>query len=267
MFFEGSTLPEPSTATVISFIILVFSCVICLVLIVAHAHKDLPSEKTSAIVRTIIPCCVVMTITTIVAYKGVLRNWDMIPPPPMILMCVFSTINAVVCFCTKCAGRVATGLPLWMLLGFQVFRLPVELFLRQGYVEGFVPVQLTYQGRNFDIVTAVVALALSVVARYKEKAGDDALPILMLWLYNVLGLGMLINVVTTAMLSMPTKFRVFTNEPAAIFITFPPFIWLPAVLVQMALGFHLLLFRRLLAGDYDDFEDSLTAEDELTAEE
>jgi hypothetical protein len=35
------------------------------------------------------------------------------------------------------------------------------------------------------------------------------------------------------------------NEPANVWVTRPPFVWLPAVLVLAALLGHLVLFRRL----------------------
>lgn len=43
------------------------------------------------------------------------------------------------------------------------------------------------------------------------------------------------------------------NEPANVWITWPPFVWLPAVLVPVALLGHLLLFRRLRVERADYF--------------
>jgi len=48
--------------------------------------------------------------------------------------------------------RFARGLPLTYLVGFQVFRFPLELAMHRAYVEGVMPVQMSYSGRNFDIV-------------------------------------------------------------------------------------------------------------------
>jgi hypothetical protein len=32
------------------------------------------------------------------------------------------------------------GVPLWALVGFQIFRLPLELLMHRAYVEGLLPV-------------------------------------------------------------------------------------------------------------------------------
>ena len=58
---------------------------------------------------------------------------------------------------------------------------------------------------------------------------------------------LLANIVTVAIFSMPTEFRVFMNEPANLFVAHVPYVWLPAVLVPAALLGHLLVFRWLWA--------------------
>jgi hypothetical protein len=63
--------------------------------------------------------------------------------------------------------------------------------------------------------------------------------------WNLIGLGLLVNVVTIAMLSAPTPFRVFLTEPATTIVTYAPYVWLPAFIVQAALFGHLLVFRWL----------------------
>jgi hypothetical protein len=50
---------------------------------------------------------------------------------------------------------------------------------------------------------------------------------------------------TVMILSTPTVFRLFPNEPSAAFIARFPAIWLPTVFFPAAWAGHLLLFRRL----------------------
>ena len=131
------------------------------------------------------------------------------------------------------------GLPL--LIGYQSFRILVECFLWWGHREGIVPVQMTWEGRNFDVLTGLAALPLAWLV-FAGKA-----PRLLIWMWNCLGLGLLINIVTIAVLSMPTPFRQFS--PANLFVAEAPFIWLPAFLVASALFGHLLVFRKLHSGN------------------
>jgi hypothetical protein len=48
-----------------------------------------------------------------------------------------------------------------------------------------------------------------------------------------------------AVLSAPTPLPVFCHEPANVWITTFPYVWLPAVMVPAAIFGHLLVFRCL----------------------
>jgi hypothetical protein len=62
--------------------------------------------------------------------------------------------------------------------------------------------------------------------------------------WNVLGFALLVNIVVVAVVSTPL-FRWFGDERVNIFVTYPPFVWLPAVLVTAALAGHVLVWRWL----------------------
>jgi hypothetical protein len=64
----------------------------------------------------------------------------------------------------------------------------------------------------------------------------------MLW--NVMGFVLLVNIVTVAIVSTPL-FRWFGDARLNTFITYVPFVWLPAVLVTAALMGHILVWRKL----------------------
>jgi hypothetical protein len=132
-------------------------------------------------------------------------------------------------------------LPLAALVGYQGFRVIVEVLMHRAYVEGLMPVQMSYSGRNFDIVTGITALALGGWL----VSGTPRRQLVLAW--NTLGLVLLANIVTVALLSAPTPMRVFMNEPANVWITRTPWVWLPAVMVFAALVGHVLVYRRLLA--------------------
>src|SRR5438093_66884 len=62
--------------------------------------------------------------------------------------------------------------------------------------------------------------------------------------WNLGGLALLVNIVTVAILSTPL-FRWFGDDKLNTWVTYPPFVWLPAVMVTAALIGHLLVFRWL----------------------
>ena len=125
------------------------------------------------------------------------------------------------------------------LIGFQFFRVPVAMFLRGMYQAGQVPMQMTYEGLNFDVFVGLTAPAMAWLV-WRGKVGSYAI-----WAWNAFGLILLAEAIVIAVLSMPTEFRVFTNEPPSTFATYAPYIWLPTVLAPAALLGHLLVLRWL----------------------
>ena len=105
-----------------------------------------------------------------------------------------------------------------------------------------MPVQMSYSGRNFDIVTGITAVLLGAWLAFTRR---ESRGLVLLW--NTLGLALLVNILVVALLSTPTPMRVFMNEPANVWISRAPWVWLPAVLVLAALCGHVLVYRRLAA--------------------
>jgi hypothetical protein len=64
--------------------------------------------------------------------------------------------------------------------------------------------------------------------------------------WNLLGIILLFNIVGIALLSAPTPFRYFMNEPANTIAATFPFILLPGFLVPLAYGLHFLSLRQLM---------------------
>jgi hypothetical protein len=60
--------------------------------------------------------------------------------------------------------------------------------------------------------------------------------------WNVMGLVLLANVVIVAILATP-RFAYFGEDNLNVWVTYPPFVWLPAVMVLAALAGHLVIFR------------------------
>lgn len=161
-------------------------------------------------------------------------------PPTMMVVIVLSLALALRLGLSGAGGRLAAGVPLAVLVGLQGFRLPLELLLHRAYGEGLMPVQMSYSGRNFDIVTGITAIVLGAALWMAPQRVSPRL--VMAW--NALGFALLLNILTIAILSAPTPLRVFTNEPANVWITRAPFVWLPAVFVLAALAGHVVVFRR-----------------------
>lgn len=179
-----------------------------------------------------------LSFSAALALTGWLAVFDAVPPHFFAL--VMPTLVATFALAFSKAGQnLGERAGILGLVGFQVFRIPVEWVLFQLHRDGIVPVQMTFEGRNFDVLTGLSAPLVAWLA-YRGVIGRRGL---VAW--NCAGLALLANIVTIAILSTPTPLRVFVNEPANTFITHWPWVWLPAFLVPAALLGHLLAFRKL----------------------
>lgn len=179
-----------------------------------------------------------MIATWLVAESGVLREWNATPPPFGVLVLAIVLLAGLIAFGSY-GQRLAVGVPLWTLVAVQGFRLPLELAMHAMYERGIMPEQMTYTGRNFDVVTGGSALIVAILLR----AGWASRWLITLW--NVIGLALLANVVTIAILSTP-RLAYFGADRLNVWVTYPPFVWLPAVMVLAALAGHLVICRAVM---------------------
>ncbi len=175
--------------------------------------------------------------TGLIAATGRLSDFSKMPPP----IAVFAVVCSLLTFCVAFSAYGTLwmrGLTFVQLIGFQVFRVAAEALLYYAYLNGRAPVQMTFEGWNFDILTGLTALP---VAWWLSRRPSRRV----VFVWNVAGLFLLANIVGISFASAPTAMRVFMNEPANTFVTTFPYVWLPSVLVQYALLGHLLCFRKL----------------------
>jgi hypothetical protein len=181
-----------------------------------------------------------LTVTGLLGWFGVVSNFHRLPPPMFALLLIAVVLSAGIAL-SKVGTRLLSEASIVWLVGIQAFRIAVEVFLDWGHRAGLVPIQMTFEGRNWDIVSGVSAVGVAWLAAKKQA------PRWLIFFWNCVGVALLFNIVVIAILSMPTPLRHFHNEPANRFIAYFPYIWLPTFLVPLALFGHLLVFRWLRA--------------------
>jgi hypothetical protein len=181
----------------------------------------------------------VLAMSGSLAALGVFRDFSKLPPPFAFLLVPVTVLTFVMAF-SSFGARLAKGLPLWALVGFQAFRLPVELILLGLYQKGFLPKRMTFEGYNFDVVTALTAMIVAYLL-YQKKAGPK---LTLAW--NIMGLVLVLTIMTIGILSTPIPIQVFHEGPANRVMAEFPFVWVPVIFVQAALFGHMLVFRALL---------------------
>jgi hypothetical protein len=167
------------------------------------------------------------------AAAGVLDHFD----PPRLPPLLFVIVGWLIWAWRSDWGDGLTRLPLKLLVGFQAFRIPVELGIHDAATRGVAPMEMSWSGWNYDIVTGVTAL---LIAPFVLR-----LPTWALHAWNAMGLALVLWVVVVGVVSMPTPFQLIETQTENTWIATFPFIWLPCVHVALAWLGHLLLFKRL----------------------
>ena len=175
-----------------------------------------------------------MTATWYAAASGALADFDRRPPGLVLLVIAIFTASFAIAFSP--VGRLlASGLPLAWLVGIQGFRFPLELLMHRAYTDGVMPVQMSYSGENFDIVSGISAI---IVAGLLASGA----PRWLASIWNLLGAVLLANIIVIALRSTPFV-AAYGPDQLNVWVTQPPFVWLPAVMVLVALTGHLVLAR------------------------
>jgi hypothetical protein len=228
----------PINLTAILFLLLVLLVVGAIRAAIRHAAGSMsPTARVSLDIALLAAWIV---IPGLLAKAGALDRWTPFPAPALVMVAVVTAFTVGLAV-SPLGGRLVAAVPLAALVGFQVFRVPVELLLHRLFVEGIVPIQMTYLGRNFDILSGISAALLAAWL----AGGRFSRGLVLAW--NLLGLVLLANIVVIAVLSTPVPFRQFLTEPANRLPSMFPYVWLPTCLVQAALLGHLLVFRALAA--------------------
>ncbi len=99
---------------------------------------------------------------------------------------------------------------------------------------------MTFEGNNFDIFSGLTAPLVYYFGFNKEMMNRN---IILAW--NIICLGLLLNVVITGILSAPTPFQQIAMDQPNIALLHFPFNWLPC-LVPLVLFAHLVSIRQLI---------------------
>lgn len=174
------------------------------------------------------------------AAAGFYLKTDTLPPrfvlavgPPLLLIGLL--------FATKAGRNWIDSLDsAWLTLLHSV-RVPVEMVLLFLFLGGAVPGVMTFEGRNFDILSGITAPLVYWLGYRRQVLGRG-------WLiaWNLVCIGLLVNVVGHAALAIPSPFQQLAFEQPNVGVLVLPYIWLPSVIVPMVLFAHLASLRALL---------------------
>jgi hypothetical protein len=181
-----------------------------------------------------------LALQTVVGLSGFYTVTNTIPPRFLFLV-LPPFLFIIGLFTTSRGKQYINSLNIKSLTILHIIRIPVEIVLFWLFVNKTVPELMTFEGRNFDILSGLTAPVIFYFGFIKRRIGKKAL---LLW--NFVCLGLLINIVVNAILSAPFSFQKFAFDQPNIAILYFPFIWLPCSVVPLVLLSHLATIRQLL---------------------
>ena len=183
----------------------------------------------------------VLTLAVVSAWLGLLAGLvasDKMSRLPLSGLPFF--FGSILIVCTAAAlspfgGKLATTVPVGALVGFQAFRLPLELVLHEWAAQGTIPGTMTWTGHKWDIISGITPLLPAPLAGRFPAAARAA---------NIIGFALLLNVMRVAIMSSPFPFP-WGQEPPLLLALHLPYALIGPVCVGGALFGHLVLTRRL----------------------
>jgi len=161
--------------------------------------------------------------------------------PPRFLLLVLPALLFIILLFTTNKGRMfIDNMDVKMLTLLHAIRIPVELILFGLFINKTIPEAMTFEGRNFDILSGLTAPFIYYFGFVKKTLDKK---IILAW--NFICLALLINIVATAILSAPFTFQKLAFDQPNIAILYFPFVWLPCCIVPIVFLSHLVSIRQL----------------------
>ena len=184
---------------------------------------------------------ILLSLQTVLGLKGFYQNTSSFPPPLPLLIGP-GMIGIIMLFATRGGRKLIDSFDQRWMTWLSVIRVPVEFVLLALFIYKLVPQVMTFEGRNFDILSGLSAPLIAYFGYSKRRISR---PALLLW--NFICLGLLLNVVIHAVLAVPGPLQRLAFDQPNIAVLYFPFVWLPGFLVPAVLFTHLVNIKQLLS--------------------
>ena len=184
-----------------------------------------------------------MAMNALLSLNGFFLDGQSVPPRiavvllPNILLMLFA-------FFSRAGKAFIAQIDLRIYTFLHIIRVPVEFTILWLFMHQLMPQSMTFEGRNFDILSGITAPIVGLLA---WRAGKPNRRLLLVW--NVLCLLLVLQVVTTGILSAPTPFQLLEFAQPNRGVLYFPFVWLPSTVVPIVIFGHLVALQRLTAGE------------------
>ncbi|SNY94971.1 hypothetical protein [Flagellimonas pacifica] len=196
-----------------------------------------PSKRNSALAITIIGTLSWLTLQFFVWNTGF--YYDLSLPPRIPLFMVFPVFLFIALLLFRNRNRnIIVAIPIALPIAVQSFRAVIEVLFYFTFSSGVLPIQVTFEGANYDVL---IGLSAIVIAIYANRPNASA-KVLVVW--NIIG----ILVVLFAAFIFITSFyfpAIWGNTGIPIAFNQFPYLLLPTFLMPFAVFLHVLSIIQL----------------------
>lgn len=201
-----------------------------------------PAKKKHAIMTAAFLLFGWLIISAGISFSGTLLDFT-VTPPRMLLILIPAVLAIIYISSSSRVNSLLDVIPPEWLVYIQSFRILMEFLLWIMFAAGVIPVQMTFEGLNYDILAG---LSAPLIAYYALSSNKWPQIVALLW--NFAGFLLVLNITIISILSVPGPLRQFTNEPANTMVAYFPFVWIPAFIVPFAVLMHVLSIKQLIRG-------------------
>ncbi|MFK7953930.1 MAG: hypothetical protein AB8B73_13875 [Ekhidna sp.] len=227
------TTPTYIAGTFITIVLALIGFIYYAVNAASNSKKDLTPAITLALLFSWI--FVICTLT----FNDFFQDFSM--PPRLFIFVGLTIISIVVLFAAPKSRAFLNKMPITTLTYLHIIRVPVEIVLWWLAISGLIPLDLTFEGSNLDIISGISA-PFAAVFMVSGKSINRIGAII----WNVLAIGLLFNIVLRAISYTPYFYeQVAGGEVANNAMFHFPYVLLPTFVVPVVLFSHLVCLYQL----------------------
>jgi hypothetical protein len=172
------------------------------------------------------------------AYSGFYLDFESRPPRYLLILAPTIFVLGLLMFSPQ--GRAFLDrLDPALLTFMHTLRIPVELSIHEWYQAGLVPVEMSFEGQNYDIISGLTAPLIYYLVFVRKTGGAK-----LLFFWNAAALVLLLNIIGTSVMSAPGPLQQIAFEQPNVGIAYFPFVLLPTIIVPMVLFAHIAILRK-----------------------
>ena len=181
----------------------------------------------------------VLVFTGISSMTGMLYAPDAFPPRIPILI-IPAVVLMLWLFLSKSGKGILDSMDIVVLTWMHAIRVPVELGILALFTYGFMPESMTFEGRNFDVLSGLSAPLIAYFGYTQRRLSKRVL-----FAWNLICLLLVSQVLITGAFAAPSSMQCIDFDQPYSAVLFFPFAWLPAVIVPIVVTAHLIALRAI----------------------